>query len=288
MKLIGKILLAAIAYALGTMLTGIITGALHLPMPDLPPGTTTSSLLAGMVIATPLLIAALLPLAQGLRGTWARRWLAIAVLLFIALGVNTILEAVAFTTMFAKAGYWNIVHYILPSAFVAAALTMPVRSRAGESKLMRDVGAAGWVWRLAVAWLAFPVIYFLFGMCVAPIVVPYYNAGVAGLRIPAMDIIVRTVLIRSALFLVASLPAVFLWTKSRTSLFFALGVAHTVMVGVYGLIQATWFPPVLRVAHSIEITADSFAYAAVLVLLFTRKAKAAQPEVVRAAVAGAN
>jgi hypothetical protein len=46
---------------------------------------------------------------------------------------------------------------------------------------------------------------------------------------------------------------------------------------LYGLLGACWFPTVLRVAHSLEITADSFAYAFVVVMLLrTRGASAAR------------
>jgi hypothetical protein len=44
------------------------------------------------------------------------------------------------------------------------------------------------------------------------------------------------------------------------------------MVGLYGLSQASFMPPVLRVLHSLEIAADSFVYALVVVwLVFPRE-----------------
>jgi hypothetical protein len=92
-------------------------------------------------------------------------------------------------------------------------------------------------------------------------------------------------LLRSPLFLLSTLPAVLLWTGSRRRLFISVGIAHALLVGIFGLIQAYWFPTVLRVAHSIEITADSFAYAAVLLLLFTHKNRA--EEALRASAASA-
>jgi hypothetical protein len=38
-------------------------------------------------------------------------------------------------------------------------------------------------------------------------------------------------------------------------------------VGLFGLLQGSFLPMTLRIAHSLEIGADSFAYAASLVLL---------------------
>jgi hypothetical protein len=119
--------------------------------------------------------------------------------------------------------------------------------------------------------LAFPLVYFVFGMMIAPIVVPHYNAGIAGLRIPPIDVVFRTQLLRSLLFLLSALPIIRLWRRSRAQLILALGLAFTATVGLYGLLQASWLPMVLRITHSLEITADSFAYAAVLTLLFVRK-----------------
>jgi hypothetical protein len=123
--------------------------------------------------------------------------------------------------------------------------------------------------RGAAAWLGWPVIYLFFGMCISPIVVPYYRAGIAGLRIPPMSIILQLQLIRSIVFLAASLPLMTMWKGSRRNLWLALGLAHAAVVGLYELIGATFLPLVLRITHSFEITADSFAYAGLLVLLFT-------------------
>ncbi len=120
---------------------------------------------------------------------------------------------------------------------------------------------------MLVAWLAFPVIYFFFGMMVGPFVVKYYQGGGPWV-IPPMGVIIRTQLLRSVLFLLASLPVVLLWAKSRKSLIVCLGLAHAVVVGLSPLASAYFMPVTMRVLHSAEITADSFAYATVLAMLF--------------------
>ena len=43
MKTVGKIVICVVAYITGTMVSGIITGALHLPSPGLPAGTTSKA-----------------------------------------------------------------------------------------------------------------------------------------------------------------------------------------------------------------------------------------------------
>ena len=128
--------------------------------------------------------------------------------------------------------------------------------------------AGAWIWRLAAAVIAFPVIYLLFGSMVAPIVVPYYQqqAG-TGLALPGMGQIIPIAFLRSLLFLVVCLPALIAWQGSRLGLWLTLGAALFLTVGGAPLFQAYSFPLVLRVVHSVEILADSLAHAGVLVAL---------------------
>jgi len=277
MKLVAKIFLAAIAYCVGVVVSGMLTPILHFPQFRPLPGTNTQTMFLYMLLATPLLAAGLLPLASGLRGKWATRWLSIAALMFVALGLNTVLELLIFSNMVDGQNVGLSLQYILPCVMAAAVLTYPLSAAVNSPATAMHFGALGWGWRLVVAWLSFPVIYFVFGVMVAPIVVPVYHAGVAGLRIPPIDVIMRMQLLRSALFLAASLPTILLWKKSRVQLLISLGLAHAMTVGIFGLVQASFLPTVLRVTHSVEIAADSFAYAAVLTYLFTRPVKAAQP-----------
>ena len=73
------------------------------------------------------------------------------------------------------------------------------------------------------------------------------------------------------MFLIASLPFIVLRKKSRSWQIFSLGLAHWLVAGLFGVVQALWFPPVLRIADCLEIGADSFACAAAIVfLLFPR------------------
>jgi hypothetical protein len=129
-----------------------------------------------------------------------------------------------------------------------------------------------------VAWLGWPVTYFVFGACVVPFVLPYYTSGALGLQLPPVGTVFEVQLLRSVIFLAASLPFIALWKGSRLGLWLALGSAHAVVVGLYGIISATFLPMIMRVAHGLEITADSFAYAGLLVLLFAaRKESASVP-----------
>ncbi len=273
MKTIGKILLCAAVYALSVMLSGILAPVLHFPAMHAPENYDMKYGFLFLIAATPLLAIGLAPLAAGLRGSWAKRALAIAALVFVTIGLNTVIEALVFTNINRGGNALLSVHWIIPATMMGAVVAYCFGSTQG-SAMLRPRGVAAWSWRLLLAWLAFPVIYYLFGMCVAPFVMDAYRQGIAGLTIPAQSVIIRTQLLRSALFLAASLPAVLLWKRSRRQFILAMGLAHAMMVGIFQLVQATFLPGVLRVAHSIEITADSFAYAAVLGLLFVSKTAA--------------
>lgn len=76
--------------------------------------------------------------------------------------------------------------------------------------------------------------------------------------------IVLTQLGRSLLYLASVLPIVLFWSGGWRPLAVRLGWAWCVLVGLYGLITAFWMPAHLRLIHSLEIGADSFAYAFVL------------------------
>jgi len=263
MKLTGKSLLSTLVLAMATMLAGAVLSVLPLSPPVSLPGTSPS--FPSMLLGSFVLVVGVVPIASGLGGRFTTRWLALGLMLFVATGVNTVIELSIFGTEGGN-GYL-LVFYFLCFVATTAALAMQYGSQQPAPQLPH-LKTGQWLWRIAVAWLSFPVIYFVFGLCVAPFVLPIYQAGVAGLIVPPLDVIMRTQVLRSLLFLGASLPVILLWTGSRRRLILALGWAHTAMVGLYGLSQASFMPPVLRVLHSLEITADSFVYVLILVYLF--------------------
>jgi len=285
-KIIARILLAAVAYVVGVILTGLFAPLLHLPAFKSIPGIAPQHQIIAMLLASPLLIVGLFPLSANLKGSRLQRCAALAALIYVTLGLNTLIESKIFTNLVDGSPWWASLHYVLPATFVALALTRRSEEPTKNISAEGNFGVTGWTWRICLAWLAFPVIYFVFGMFVGPIVVRYYNStGVLGLHIPSFAVIIRTQLLRSAIFLAASLPFLLMWTKSRARLVFALGLAHAMTVGIFQLAQATFLPMAMRVAHGGEITCDSFAYAAVLAFLFTQAAKAVQPAVSKSAAA---
>jgi len=267
MKVALKLVVCWAAYIVALFASGILTHVLNLPQIKSPGSSSSQTQLLLGLGAGALLVLGLYPLVRRIAAPPAVRSFVIAFFFFVALGVNGSIEAKFFTHILdggiASAG----IFYLTQAVLIGAALG----SFFGETGQPTGFASHSWLaWsgRVVAAWLAWPVIYFLFGMCVAPIVVPYYNAGIAGLRIPPAHTIFAVQLVRSVTFLACSLPFVALWKGSRRSLWFALGLAHAVVVGFYGLAQATFMPWPMRIAHSIEMTCDSFAYAGLLVLLF--------------------
>lgn len=263
---------ASLLFVLGTVLFGMFASALHIQMPVFDTGGVSQTKQFLLLLLSSLFLGfGLLPLARRLAGGYLARFFALALFLFLAFAVNTVIEATIFTKNISRAGALHLAcSFLLPtilSTFYLARFAEPALGPAAISDFFSRRSFASWLWRLPLAVLAFPFIYFLFGMIIAPIVTPYYNSGIAGLVIPAPQIILATQVFRGLLFLLAVLPVLILSRRSRPSLFFWLGLALWFVVGLFGLASNAVFPPVLRVVHSLEIGADSFTHAAVLVFL---------------------
>lgn len=272
MKLILKLAACWVAFVAAMAGSGALIRLLHLrPIAPLDNTPMQTQLLAQLV-AGALLVLGLYPLARRLAAPFAVRAVAIGGFLLLALGLNGLMEVRIFSHMLDGGGATAmIVFYAVEALFIGASLGF-FFGEAHEPAGLPHRGWAAWAGRGIVAWLGWPFIYLFFGMCVAPIVVPYYTAGILGLHIPPMGTIFGVQLVRSLVFLGASLPFLALWKGSRRGLWLALGLAHAFTVGIYGLAGATFLPWVLRITHSVEITADSFAYAGLLVLLLTAPA----------------
>ena len=255
----------AVSLVSGWKLPLLLHLRMNVPVDSTPPST---HLLAALV-AGALLVLGLYPLARGLAASRALLAAVIGFFLFLAFAVNTIIEVLTFSNAFDGSVPGYTLNYVVQTLLVASALGLCF-GHGGQAAGFPPRGWLAWTGRGAIAWLAWPVIYFCFGFCVAPIVVRYYmGGGFPGLHIPPLSTIVAVQLVRSVLFLASSLPLIALWKGSRRGLWMALGLGLAVVVGIYGMVSWTAAPAVLRITHSVEITADSFAYAGLLVLLFS-------------------
>ena len=276
---IWKIPAIAIAYFIGVMTSGAVITAAKMPWPAIPGSAGESENFILNLISAILMAACLALLAWGIRGSRFARWLILAAFTYVAFGLNNQIEAAIFTTYGGTATM--LVFFILPCAFGAAAavwLFRPERSGASLESVIANQPVSRWWWRVVVVWLAFPVIYVFFGMLAAPFVVPVYEAQDFGLTLPGWGTMLPVALCRSALYLAVTIPLLFTWSRSRRSLFWTLSVVFFGMMGLIGLLSATFFPPVLRITHSIEILGDALVYAWLLLMLFVPKSKAPEAE----------
>jgi hypothetical protein len=271
-----KTLACTVAYMLGSMLGVSVAAALGVDLPSPPPGSQPTRLALFASLASLTLGASLGPLASGLRSRYLPRFAALALLAYLCLGVNTALETKIFTTVGGAAG---MIVMFLPATLACAAaaaalfrpLARPEPAAALWSRFSAQFGASSWAWRLAAAIAAFPLVYLAFGMMVGPFVVDAYRDNAFGLKLPGWGQIIPMQFLRSALFLIASVPAIAFWGGSRLRLALSLGLASYVFVGLFGMLQAYWLPTAMRLLHGTELAADSFAYSALLVLLLVRR-----------------
>ncbi len=272
---VGKILLGGLVFAVGTMLGGMLAGLFGLQMPAPIAGVDMSQAALYMMLATPLIALAAALLAPGLGGSMAVRAGALSIFVWITYTVNTQLEAAIFSE-FARGMPFALVTYAVPAVLLGACIAwwFPPETQRGTREAMDaywgERSVVGWVWRLALGAVAFMPIYFGFGMMVEPITGDYYRQSMFGLTMPTIQQILPILFVRSLLFLAACLPIIGLWQKSRGELFWRLGVALYLLVGLIYMLTGTWMPLSVRVPHALEILADEFVYAGVLVLLLAR------------------
>lgn len=275
--------LCALANILGTAIGGALISVLGMTVPESPgqAGQQVAGLL--LFVASFVLAAGLIPLARRLHGPYWLRWLAVAVLCYACLGLASPLEGAIFTTL---GGMASIpVLFIPPCLLFAAAVTALFKPtptslppHATVRRFFRDRTSRRWALRLLAATLAFPVVYWTFGLMVAPFVMPYYQQGQFDLSIPSPGVIVLTQFARGLLFLAGSVPILILWSGSRRQLVLALGLAFYMLVGLFGMIQSYWLAPTLQILHNTEILADSMVYALAIALLLARKGEAKHTE----------
>jgi hypothetical protein len=272
---IWKVLVIAVAYFVGTMISGAVITAAGMSWPAFPnPPSQTTNLILG-ALSSALVAACLALLAWGIRGFQPVRWLVLAAFTYVLFGLNNQIEAAAFTAFGGTTTM--ILFFVAPCLLGAAAaawLVRPGTALQPRGATVFDRPPSAWWWRVVVAWLAFPVIYVFFGMLVSPIVVPFYKDPSFGLTLPGWNTIFPVVLLRSALALAVTLPILVLWSRSRRSLLVSLAISFFAFMGLIGLAMTTFFPPTLRIAHSLEILGDSVVYAWVLVALFVPRLKA--------------
>jgi hypothetical protein len=271
-----KLLIGGLAFLVSFILGGMSAQLFGLRLPEMPQGFDMNA--AGQMLPlVGLLMAAILGIFSNYSNVrFVPRWIILSGFSWTAYGLNNFLESKYFMPGMATS-YVLVTNFIacLGCSAVSAWLfkpASPVFSFLDRARLLwasRSFGS--WTWRLLVGWAVFPLAYFFFGRLVAPFVLLYYESQYAGLALPSQGVMLGLASVRSLLFLLTILPVLIIWRGNRLGLFLALGASLFLMVGGLNFLQAIYLPASLRAAHALEILADSFVHAAVLVYLIVPK-----------------
>ncbi len=272
-----KIVLASLGFYVGIVLGSLLAGFMGLPVPPMPAGADATTLMQYQWVMSVIFAGTLAVVSRNLTGSFLTRFLILSWFSWLVFSLNTYLEAALFTTYNGATPFTLVVQLVavvLCSALVAWLFPSVAKDTAVKTRISGFINQfhfTQWSWRLLLAWLAFPVTYVLFGWVVQPFVMTYYEQQFAGLTAPEWGEIIPVLLLRSLIFLLACLPMLIFWQKSRRHLFFTLGTVMFILVGGLYMLQAYWYPLPMRIAHSLEILADSFVYVAALVTLLTKE-----------------
>lgn len=263
--LLWKIPIIGAIYFVGIVIAGAVVKRVGLPFPEVP-GQTWIPILGFLTAVT--LSVGLALLANGIAGTPFKRGSILLVFFYVSFVINNQIEAVVYSTT-AEAPTM-LLFFILPCLMASAAAALLTRSseeRPALTTVFADRPITAWWWRVVLAWLAFPVIYYFFGALIYPLVADAYTSPDFGLRLPGPLVVIAAVSLRSLLFLAASIPILVTWKGTRRGLVLSLATALAAMVGVAGMFESTWMPLHMKLVHGIEIIADSLLHAWVLVAL---------------------
>jgi len=263
--LLWKIPVIGAIYFVGIVIAGAVVSKLGLPFPEVP-GQTWIPILGFLTAVT--LSAGIALLANGIAGTPLKRGSILLVFFYVSFVINNQIEAAVYSTTAEVPTM--LLFFILPCLMASAAAALLTRSadqRHPLTTVFADRPITKWWWRVVLAWLAFPVIYYFFGALIYPLVADAYTSPDFGLRLPGPLVVIAAVSLRSLLFLAASIPILVNWKGSRRGLVLSLATALAAMVGVAGMFESTWMPLHMKLVHSVEIIADSLLHAWVLVAL---------------------
>jgi hypothetical protein len=271
-----KLPLCGLAFFIGMILGGILLPLLGFTPPEMPAGTDAGTVTLWFLLGSMLLAAFLAQISGHLHAKWLARWAILSLFTWIFLAVGMVLESFLFMTTGAVSSLENslftMLNFLAPTLFLSGMVTSLFRPDSGAATCPGFAAQSpkDWLWRIALALLAYPLIYFAFGLLVQPFISDFYTNGQYELTIPTWGQMIPLQLARSLLFLLASLPVIGFWGGSRRSLWLSLGLTIFACTGFMAVITAYWFPWQLRLYHGLELLADALFYAAALIWLFAR------------------
>ena len=272
-------LVIGLGYVLATIAGGALAQTLGLPPPQMvrhldETTTLATTLLSGFIIGL-----GLGPLSQRIRVFALGRGILLFTVIFVVGSLINVVEALFFTTVPVREQVFGLVTAAVGAASLAMLLTALFPPASAESGLIAALRShlrqrlwLDWTWRLFLAGLLYVPIYFLFGVLVSPLVLPYYNDPSLGLElvVPGPEVILPLEVGRGLLYAVTLFPLAAALHATRQSLTLWLWVTVAVLGAITPMLQVGWWPLPLRLTHGLEITADAFFQALVVAWLLGR------------------
>lgn len=268
------------AYVMASLFGGAAAQALRLPGFSIGDPIDPRVYLAAAAVSGVLFGFFLGPLAARLPVRFLERVGVLFVTLFVLNQLTNAIEALFFTTIPAAGWTFSLFVSAVEHAGLAVALASLFRPQSGRRRLPAVLGEflsrrgwLDWLARFAAASVLFVLVYFFFGMIVAPYVVPFYQNPALGLRltIPEINVILPLELGRGLLHALVLFPLIALLqegnSRSRWGIAFRIASALVVLGSWQPMLSAAIWPVELRLAHGLELTADGMVYGLIIVWL---------------------
>jgi hypothetical protein len=267
-------------YVLLSMIGGAAAEALRLPAFSIGSPADLGIYLAIAFVSGVLFGLTLGPVASRLPLRFFERTGVLFATLFFFNQLTNVIEAVFFMTIPAVEWIFSLFVSAIEHAGLAVLLASLYRPQSGRRSLwtflkeiLRRRGWLDWLGRFVVSAIMFVGVYFVFGMVVAPIVVPFYQNPALGLRltIPGIDVLLPLEVGRGLLHALMLFPLVSLLrseeTRSRWGIAFWIILVLVVLGSWNPMLNATFWPLELRLAHGLELMADGMVYGLLFVWL---------------------
>jgi hypothetical protein len=237
-------------------------------------GTPTLWYTIGALITGLLYGAILLFLESRLNFRRVKRILIIAFPIFAIQFLNPVLEGYFFTTRLNSpatllgAMVFGFVLALLYST-AASLIFPPEASKPDKGSMNLNLREFPSLLKVILAALSWPLIYFVFGSIIAPIVSPYYNDPQSPyyLVLPDISTIMMVQALRGFIYVASLIPLLLsLRLNARSTLLTLTGLMY-VGGGLAIFVIVETFPLTLRVVHGLEIFADSLVFSAVVTYL---------------------
>ncbi len=272
--LLWRAVVVALGYTVAVIIGGLLTEILGLPSLSVAAEIDQTQMLVGILLAGLLVGLSLGPVSRRLALPTAQRAVLLFILLFILSSVINFVETLFFTTTPVAEQVTDVVTSgvgALGLCLLLSLLFQPEAEGPGLLTALRERlvqrGWTSWTWRFLLAGFLYMPTYILFGLVVSPIVAPYYEQLDLQLAIPGFGVMLPLAVFRGLLFVLTLFPLIAVLRGSRRSAASWTILALLVLAAWQPLMLVTWWPIPLRLAHGLEITADSIVHGMIIVWL---------------------